>query len=71
MEFFKEEDDKLDAEIYRQEKILEKLRYQKRVLQRNKYNFCKETTGHQFVYEIEMGPYGCRFRVCTRCGFED
>ena len=36
MEFFKEEDDKLDAEIYKQEKILEKLRHQKRVLQRNK-----------------------------------
>lgn len=71
MEFFKNEEDVLDKEIYKQENILEKLKYQKRVIQKNKYKYCKETTGHRFEYEIEMGPYGSRFRICTNCGLEE
>ena len=30
---------------------------------------CKKTTGHDFITEIEFGPYGERFRYCKHCNY--
>ena len=32
-------------------------------------NECKKTTGHEFITEIEFGPYGERFRYCKYCNY--
>ncbi len=32
-------------------------------------NECKKTTGHEFITEIEFGPYGERFRYCKHCNY--
>ena len=67
---FDEENKKINVEIEKQTERLKLLQERKKQLLSQKYTYCEETNGHNFIYEYECGPYGGRFKYCDKCDFE-